>query len=634
MKEDYLEKAFASLHIQIAYLDAEFNFVRVNDAYARGAGHEPDYFVGKNHFDLFPHEENEKIFRKVIETGEPYTTYAKPFEYPDRPGRGVTYWDWNLQPIKNNNGKVEGLLLSLIDVTEKEKTLKDYARLATAIENATEGILIFDQERKILYVNPSFLKASGFAKEELVGEYTPLLRSDLYDEQFHNEITKIISRGKVWKGTYKRQRKDKTYYDVDMTIFPLLDSTGNASEFVIVERDVTDELKLQQRIRQIQKMEALGTLAAGVAHDFNNILLPIIVNTELALWDVSKDSAAQEYLKLSLEAAERGRELVKQIIAFSRPSNQEIKPVKLGSIVEEALHLLKSTLPSNIKITQHIGDLSNFVLADSNQIHQVLLNLFSNSVHAMRENGGELRVELNSVLLGELEMKKYPELKSEKCLKLKISDTGCGISEENIEKIFDPFFTTKSRGEGSGMGLSVVHGIIKSCGGGIETHSEEGIGTTFDIYIPLIKEQKMEKCIKEEEIPRGNEHILLVDDEEFALKSLKSVLKHLGYEVTGKKDAREALITFNARSDTFDLVITDQIMPELSGLELSQKILEMRPDIPILICTGFSDRINKKKIKDIGIREVILKPLKIREIAQVVRRVLDKSKKRYKKMED
>jgi PAS domain S-box-containing protein len=624
MEEDYLEKAFASLHIQIAYLDAEFNFVRVNDAYAKGAGHEPDYFVGKNHFDLFPHEENEKIFRKVVEAGEPHTTFAKPFEYPDQPGRGVTYWDWNLQPIKNDKGKVEGLLLSLIDVTEKEKTLRDYARLATAIENATEGILIFDQERKILYVNPSFLKASGFAKKDLLGKKTYLLRSDLYDEQFHDEITDVISRGKVWKGPYRRQRKDKTYYDVEMTIFPLLDSTGNASEFVIVERDVTDELKLQQRIRQIQKMEALGTLAAGVAHDFNNILLPIIVNTELALRDVSKDSSAQEYLKLSLEAAERGRELVKQIIAFSRPSSQEIKPIKIGPIVEEAIHLLKSTLPSNIKITLRIGDLSGFVLADPNQIHQVLLNLFSNAVHAMRENGGELRVELDNVLLDEQEMEKYPELKSEKCLKLMVSDTGNGISEKNIEKIFDPFFTTKSRGEGSGMGLSVVHGIIKSCGGGIETHSEEGIGTTFDIYIPLIKDQKMEKSIREKEIPRGSEHILLVDDEEFALKSLESVLKHLGYEVTGKKNAKEALITFNARSDTFDLVITDQIMPELSGLELSQKILEIRPDMLILICTGFSDKINKKKVKEIGIREVVLKPLKMSEIAQVVRRVLDK----------
>jgi len=573
---------------------------------------------------LYPHEENERIFRQVIETGEPYTTFAKPFEYPDQPGLGVTYWDWNLQPLKDNEGEIEGLLLSLIDVTVKEKTLKDYTRLATAIENAMEGILIFNKGRKIIYVNPSFLKSSGFTKEELIGANITLLRSDLHDDQFHSEIFDSISQGKVWKGPYKRQRKDRSYYDVDMTIFPLRDGAGNVSEYVIIERDVTDELKLQQRIRQIQKMEALGTLAAGVAHDFNNILMPIIVNTEMALWDVSKNSSAHEYLRLSLDAAERGRDLVKQIIAFSRPSFQETNPIQIGPIVEETIQLLKSTLPSNIRISQSIEDGAAFILADPTQIHQVLLNLFSNAVHAMRKKGGELRVELSKVQLDEPEMKKYPGLKFEKCLKLRVCDTGFGIPEENIERIFDPFFTTKSRGEGSGMGLSVVHGIIKSSGGDIEVHSEEGKGTTFDILIPLIEERRFEKSLIENEIPRGNERILLVDDEEFVLKSLGFALRRLGYEITGKKGGREALKTFKAQPEAFDLVITDQIMPELSGMELSKKILQIRPNIPIIICTGFSDKIDKEKVKKTGIRKVVLKPFKMREIAQIIRRTLEK----------
>ena len=622
MKNVYFEKAFSSLHIHIAYLDAEFNFIRVNDAYAKAAGHDPDYFVGKNHFNLYPHEENKTIFQKVLETGKPYTTFAKPFEYPDRPELGITYWDWNLQPIKDNRGKVGGLLLSLNDVTVREKTLRSYARLATAIENATEGILIFDKERKILYVNPSFLRISGFRKEELTGANTSLLRSDLYEEKFHDEIFDFISQGKVWKGPYKRQRKDKTYYDVEMTIFPMRDNKGRVTEYVMIERDITEDLKLQQRIRQIQKMEALGTLAAGVAHDFNNILMPIIVNTEMAMRNLAKNSAIDKYLKLSLDAAEKGRELVKQITTFGRPSHHEAKPVKIGPIIEQTIQLLQSTVPSNIRITVDIQNVSDFVLADPGQIHQVLLNLFSNAVYAMKDTGGELRVELDNVLLDEAEMKKYPSLRSQNCLKLKVSDTGCGISEENMEKIFDPFFTTKSRGEGSGMGLSVLHGIIKSSGGDVEVHSECGKGTTFEIFIPLIHERELEKIVKERKVQGGYERILLVDDEYFSLKSLEYVLEHLGYEVTAKKSGIEALEMFRAKPGDFDLVITDQVMPEISGLDMSRKILEVRPEIPIVICTGFSDRLTKNKIKKFGIREVLYKPFKMAEIAKIIRRVM------------
>lgn len=628
MKEELLKKVFSSLHIMIAYLDPEFNFIKVNDAYAKGGGHEPEYYIGKNHFDLYPHAENEKIFRQVVETGESFTTYAKPFEYPDRPELGVTYWDWTLLPLKNKVGKLDGLLLSMIDVTAKERILKEYTRLAAAIENVDEGIIIFNKEKRILYVNPSFLRSSGFSKEELVGKQTSILRSDLYGEQFHSNILNVIFLGKVWKGTYRRQRKDKTYYDVDMTIYPLRDSKEKVAEFVIVERDITDDLKLQQRIRQIQKMEALGTLAAGVAHDFNNILMPIIVNTEMALCDVPTNTATQEYLRLSLDAAERGRELVKQIISFSKSSYQKIKPVKIGPIVEESLDLLKPSLPFNIKVSQRLGNVNDIVMADPNQIHQVLLNLFSNAVHAMRKKGGILKVELSNVLLDGSGMEGYLELKSQNYLKITVSDTGCGIPKEIIEKIFDPFFTTKGRGEGTGMGLSVVHGIIKSHNGTIEVHSEEEHGTTFDIFLPLSKENAEESYDMKGDIFQGNECILLVDDDENVLKSVTNVLKRFGYDVVGEKNGKDALRIFKNQSKTFGLVITDQYMPGFSGLELARKISGIDPDIPIVLCTGFSDKIDKKKLKKAGIHEIILKPVNTSELAQTIRRVLDETKKK------
>ena len=508
-------------------------------------------------------------------------------------------------------------------MTAKERILKEYTRLAAAIENAKEGILIQDRERTILYANTSFLRTSGYTKEELIGKKASMLRSDQYNEQFHTDIIKVISQGKEWRGIYRRQRKDKTYYDVDMTINPLQDRQGNISEYVIVERDITDDLKLQQRIRQLQKMEALGNLAAGVAHDFNNILMPIIVNTEMALWDVPKDSATYAYLKLSLEAAEKGRELVKQIVAFSRPSYQEKKPIKIGPVIEEALHLMKSTLPSRIRITQNIEAKYGTVLADPSQIHQVLINLFSNAAHAMGAKRGELKVELRNVLLDIEELVKYPELKPGNYLKLTVSDTGCGMSEEVMENIFDPFFTTKNRGKGAGMGLSVVHSIIKNHGGVIDVHSELGKGTTFNILLPLIEKDSIEERSTGQQVPRGNERILLVDDEEAVLNSFQRVLTRLGYDVIGKKDGAKALKAFRARPKAFDLVITDQIMSGLSGTELARKILDIRPNIPIMLCTGFSNKINRQKLRRMGIRELILKPFTTGEIAQTIRRILD-----------
>jgi PAS domain S-box-containing protein len=607
----------------IAYLDTAFNFIRVNKAYARAGGHEPEFFIGKNHFDLYPHPENERIFRQVVKAGEPYTAFGKPFEYPERPEMGVTYWDWNLQPVFDDKAKVEGLILSLIDVTARERAQQEYLRLAAAIENAREGVLILDKERNIRYVNPAFAHALGFTKEELIGKKSDMLIMGQSDEQFFNEIQETISRGETWNGPYKRQKRDGSTFDIDMTVYPIRDGSGNVTDYVVVERDVTRERRLQRRVQHIQKMEALGTLAGGVAHDFNNILMPILVNTEMAFWDIPEDSPVRNYLKLSLDAAERGRELVKQITAFSRPSPEEKEPIKLAPVIKEALRFLKSTLPSNFKIYQNIRSESGAVLANATQIYQVLVNLCNNASHALGRKGGKVRVELAEVRLDGAVLERNPDLKNKECVRLSVSDTGCGMSEEVIEKIFDPFFTTKKRAEGTGMGLAVVHGIVKNHGGSIEVHSKEGEGTTFEVFFPQVRERLQKESRREKHIKGGREHILLVDDEAAVLQSLQQVLKHFGYRVTAEENGKKALKTFKDQSKSFDLVITDQIMPGLLGTDLSRKILSLRPDIPIVLCTGYGDTIDREKAQKMGIRGFFFKPARAAEIAQTIRQILD-----------
>jgi PAS domain S-box-containing protein len=622
-KDILLEKIFSCLQIHIAYLDPEFNFVRVNASYAQVAGHNPEFFIGKNHFDLYPDEENEKIFRNVLKSGESYTAFAKPFEYLEQPEVGVTYWDWNLQSLKDEKGNVEGLILSLVDVTAREKALEDYGRLAAAIENTEEHIIIVDNQSIIRYGSPAFLNSLGLKKEELVGKKSDVFLIGQYSKQIYDEMWSSIDKGLVWSGQYRKKREKGVYTDFAITAYPMKDEKGNIRNFTVIERDTTEESKFQKKIQQKHKMEALGTLAGGVAHDFNNILMPIIVNTEIALRDMDEANPVRDYLKLALDAAKRGRELVHQIISFSRPTPQEKETVEIASSVKETLKLLSSTLPTNIKIRQHIRTEFSSVLANPAQIYQILINLCRNAADAVGQKGGEIIVRVEDVCLDKDFNEKDPDLETNPYIKLAVSDTGCGMSEEVMDRIFDPFFSLKDKGARAGMGLTVVHGIVKDHGGFIKVRSAEGEGTVFEVFFPRVKVDSHEKKKEKVTLPEGDERILLIDDDETILQSLYNILGSLGYEVTTKSEGEAALKAFRAHPDSFDLIITDQVMPGTLGSDLSQEILSTRADIPIILFTGYDDRIDQEKIKEIGIKKLVLKPLNIFEIAQTVRQVLD-----------
>jgi PAS domain S-box-containing protein len=497
-------------------------------------------------------------------------------------------------------------------------------RLVAAVEQATEGLVIMDRAGLISYVNPAFERMNR-SKPELLGKtYGQVISGEVIDEPLEKEIQDAIRGGKGWSGRVNRKRKDGPPLELDVTLSSIRDRTGKTINYLAVERDVTQEVRLQQHVRQMQKMEALGTLAGGIAHDFNNILNPILINTEQALLDAPMGSPVHQSLQPVLRAAERGRDLVKQIITFSRRKEQERKPVQTEPLIEETLKFLRSSLPSTVEIRENIQRETGYVLADPTQIHQVVMNLCSNAAYAMRENGGILEVGLAEVDIDPEMALWNPDLKPGPYLRLTVSDTGVGMTREVMERAFDPFFTTKKPGEGSGMGLSVVHGIVKICNGAITLYSELGKGTTFNVFFPRVDAQASVLAASPRPVVSGRERILLVDDEEPQIQSIQSVLERLGYTVVGKTDGLEAVGLFRENPQAFDLVITDQTMPQVTGIKLAEELLRIRPDVPVILCTGFSEMVDANGAKAFGIREFLMKPFSIWELGETIRKALEK----------
>jgi signal transduction histidine kinase/CheY-like chemotaxis protein len=390
------------------------------------------------------------------------------------------------------------------------------------------------------------------------------------------------------------------------------------------KRAEKEKKKLEGQLRQAQKMEAIGTLAGGIAHEFNNTLCPITGYAYLTMDYVPEGSVAQKNLHEILKAANRAKDLVQQILTFSRQSEHERKFIKIQPIIKEALKLLRSSIPTTIKISQNIDGECGAILADPTQIYQVLMNLCTNAYHAMREKGGVLEVTLLEEEISPDDSESNLDLSPGTYLKLTVSDTGHGMDHAVMEKIFIPYFTTKPFGEGTGMGLAITHGIVKSCGGDIQVYSEPSEGTTFHVYFPRIEEDSYaQQSISTEPIQKGNESILLVDDEVQLVRVMQQMLERLGYHVTARANSVEALEAFRHQPEEFDLVITDQTMPNMTGAKLAQEIMGIRSDIPVILFTGFSEVISEEKAKAMGIREYIMKPVITRDLAKAIRRVLD-----------
>jgi len=484
-----------------------------------------------------------------------------------------------------------------------------------------EVVTIHDLNMKIVQANKAAGRMLHVKPSELIGKYCFELFSGFTEPC--PGCPEVLTRdtGAPHTGTIFHDKLQKT---VEVSSFPLLED-GIMTGFVHIAKDVTEHKMLEAQLRQAQKMEAIGTLAGGIAHDFNNILVPILGYAELALDRISPTDAVAADLKEINQAAYRAKDLVKQILAFSRQAENERWPLELHLVIKEALKLLRASLPTTIEIRQKVATDCGAILGDPIQIHQLIMNLCTNAYHAMRDTGGVLGVSLVKLDIEESDRKVASlDLEPGPYVQLEVSDTGHGMDGRTLERIFEPYFTTKPKGEGTGMGLSVVHGIIKSYQGHIAVYSEPGVGTTFHIYLPRIQD-KAAKSLSEatEPLPDGNERILIVDDEKTITSMLQMMLERRGYQLTTVNESPAALALFEKDPSAFDLLITDMTMPIFTGFDLARKVLAIRPEMPIILITGFSELINKEKANAAGIREFLMKPATSRDLAECVRRVLD-----------
>jgi PAS domain S-box-containing protein len=536
-------------------------------------------------------------------------------------------------PIDSNDLSM-GVTFTALDITSRKQVERDLreseAQYRSLFKNNHSVMLLIDPETaNIVDANPAAVNFYGWSYEDLtckkITDINRLTKEQVFavmekvkmEQRKHLYFRHLLASGEirdveVYSGPIKVHGRELLYSIVhDIT------ARKKAEE---------EKAALESQLLHAQKMETIGTLSGGIAHDFNNLLGIILGNAELAMDDLPEWHPAKSNFNEIRTASLRARDVVKQLLSFSRKSDPKQRPVKLVQIVEDALKFLRSSTPTSIEIHQHIpNDTDDTILADSTQINQVLINLFTNAAHAMEDTGGVISIGIENIDLDQSSATVYPDLPPNRYVRLTVRDTGTGIDHEIKDRIFDPYFTTKEVGKGTGIGLSVVHGIVKSHNGAISVDSKFGEGTTFSILFPIAEEEAVTETEPADKFPTGNEKILIVDDEESMVDIGRGRLERLGYQVEVRTNPIDALELFRADPDEFDLVITDMTMPRITGDKLVKDILKIRPDIPTILCTGFSERIDEEKAKEIGIRGYIQKPFDQGTLSRIVRTILDHS---------
>ncbi len=506
-----------------------------------------------------------------------------------------------------------------LELCVKERTA-ELARQAHLLELTHDAIVVRDMEGRITFWNKGAEEMYGWSRDETLGEIV----FDLLETEYPGGMDKAevmrCSEG-WWEGEVIQKARDGSRITVASRCAPQTEN-GVQIGVLAIDTDITEQKRVEEQLRQSQKLEALGTLAGGIAHDFNNILAAIIGFTELADDHLPDTIPEKRFLKRVVHAATRGRDLVRQMLAFSRKADEEKKPLILSSIVRETAGLLRASIPSTVTMNVNIRNESGMILGDPIQMQQIIMNLCTNAAQAMNQKG-VLDIEMSDFTVAPSD-KNLHGIAPGTYLRLTVRDTGPGIPEEIMDRIFDPFFTTKKQGQGTGLGLSVVMGIVKHSQGYIKAESEPGAGAAFTVYLPNIEKGATPEAVTlDEPIYNGHERILLVDDEESLVEMGEQVLTELGYAVVCKTSSKEALALFKLDPSLLDLVITDQTMPDMTGLELAGELLAVRPDIPIILATGFSNLVDPDSAKAAGVKGYVMKPLTKKELAMSVRNVLD-----------
>ncbi len=560
-----------------------------------------------------------KISRPIIQLNEAV----------DEMSRGNT----SIKTPVNSKDEFGALAMAFNEMTEKvcareKKILESEKRFDLAMQFANDGLYDWNLKTNEIFYSPGWKRMLGYEDNEIKNEFSEWerLTNPEHVEASWLMLKEVIAgKRDRFEKELQMRHKNGQWVDILSRANIVFDENGEAIRVVGTHVDITDRKKMEVELAQSHKMEAIGTLAGGIAHDFNNILAAILGYADMAKDDTPDHSPAKYQIEQVLKAGNRAKDLVKHILSFSRKEARERSTVQIYLLAKEALKLLRASIPTTIEIRENIDSQCGNILAEPTQIHQVLMNLCTNAAQSMDETGGVLEVGLFSAQLSADDLVNEPNMKSGHYVRLIVKDSGTGIDQNIIDRIFDPYFTTKDVGKGSGMGLAVVIGIVKSHDGMVTVDSKLGEGTTFNVYLPIVEEQVKEEIEDAGPLLMGKEKILIVDDEETMVDMTKQRVERLGYQVTTKTSSIEALELFRSQPDAFDLVITDQTMPKLTGEQLAKELMDIRPNIPIILCTGYSSKVDAEKANLIGISAFIMKPVDKKELSLTIRNVLDRT---------
>ncbi len=635
---EFLRLLMDTIPDPVFYKTAELRYEGCNKAYEDLTGRKREEIVGKNVFEtgvVKTPENCHAMDLALLERGGSLT-----YETTLKGGDGALHYVLSKKAVHQDpEGKAAGIVGTWVDMTgqkKAEKKLKERERYFRSIlANMHEDIFVIGRDYRICDVNRRFLETIQRRRRQVIGRPCHYVlqgarRPCSLDEK-RCRLEEVFRTGTPGSENGEMVRPDGEKATVNVLYSPLRDETGHVVKGILAVRDISQEARLESDLRQAQKMEAIGTLAGGIAHDFNNILGVILGYTELTCFELPLETPEYSNLIHIREACFRAKDLVKQILAFSRKSKHEKHPVSIGFILDEALKLLRLALPTTIEIKLNINtaDGSDLILADATHMHQVIMNLCTNAADAMSKQGGSLEIDLSEISFSSSDMIPFSDLTPGSYVCISFKDSGSGIEPSNLERIFEPYFTTKDLTRGTGLGLAVVHGIVKEHIGEVKVCSELGKGSVFKIYLPrtgtispvVVQGPKTPVTLL------GTETILIVDDEKNLVDVYSKLLNHLGYHTLPKTDSREALEAFRNSPGSFDLVITDQTMPGMTGVDLARQILQIRPDMPIIICSGRTDSLNLHSARKAGIREFMIKPILMQDLAGKIREVLDEGKK-------
>ncbi|MBN2124311.1 MAG: PAS domain S-box protein [Deltaproteobacteria bacterium] len=614
----------------ILVMDTERKIVSCNRAFQRLFGYDLMEISGLSIRLIHPSEESYQRFGRVAyEVIKRESAYRGEWHFRHKDGSLVPV-ETVTSVIRYPGGETGGYMAIIRNITERklaEQALRESKeRFRILVENSPLGVALISKDGRYEYLSPKFQEIFGYTSED-IPTGRDWFRKAYPDPEYRRKIVAIWKKDveECSGGEIRARLFRATCTDGSEKLITFRTVVMENGQSLITYEDSTEQKRREAQIQQAQKMEALGTLAGGISHDFNNILSAIIGYTELAALGAPAESKTSYYLQQALKGTSRAKDLVNQILTFSRQREQERRPTDVVPIIKEALRLLRASLPTTIEIRVHSDPDIGIIEADSTRIHQVLMNLCTNAAHAMNDDGGILEVNLNRVNLDDEFTSNHPGLLPGPHLKMTVSDTGTGIAPEVLDRIFEPYFTTKGEGEGTGLGLALVHGVVKSHAGAITVSSEPGRGSVFTVFLPIIDTDVTGESPTEKSLPLGSERILFVDDEPALAEIGEGLLRSLGYDVVATTSSLEARDLFRAQPYGFDLVITDMTMPRMTGEILARELISIRPDIPVIISTGFSVRVTEERASAMGVRAFMMKPLVMGDLARTIRKVLDET---------